>query len=69
MTKKNYHRKTVDATDTHCRNGHPKLPENIYMNPVTTVKSCMMCRRESLKRRRENEKKLDFMARQRLSEL
>lgn len=45
--------------ERHCKNGHPRTPENTIVSSTTGVKSCRPCRKASddQRRIREREKK------------
>lgn len=42
-----------NARKTHCKNGHPLTPENIYCPPGRTARFCATCRREAGRRYRQ----------------
>jgi len=52
------------AQRTHCKNGHPWVDENVYVQQSTGVKSCNPCRRERarLQRVRQKEQEQDVKA-------
>jgi len=39
---------------SHCRNGHPRTPDNIYVAPKTGIVGCKACRKLASKAARQN---------------
>lgn len=51
--KENARRGLTGVMLTHCKYGHPRIPETLYTNPTTGLRDCRVCRHiRNLQRRK-----------------
>lgn len=56
----------INSRRTHCASGHPLAGDNLYLNPISGRRDCLICRRANgrqyVKRKREERYKAAFEA-------